>query len=164
MKYIVSTMALVSLAILGCTGGGTDTSTSGALESCFKTSASEMRCVATPGSITKSARDVDGDGRPDAFVCSNNEEGSDVDCARLGCRDLRRPPGHDGECDGGRGFGEPNGSQAYDRGGGERPEGSSEGDMTCPPNTTGAAGSGAAGSGAAGSPGAAGAGGTVVVE
>jgi hypothetical protein len=160
MKYIVSTMALVSLAVFGCTGSDSDTSsTTGSLESCFTTSGGQTRCVSTPGGITKGARDVDGDGTPDTFVCSNNEAGSHCDCARLGCRDMRQRPegtgGLQGTSDGGRAFGD--GGQTPDhRGGGRTGTGSSEGDMICPP-TTGSGGSGAAGTGAAGAGGATGA-------
>jgi hypothetical protein len=171
MKYIVPTMALFSLAVFGCTGSGSDTSTTtGALESCFATSGGQMRCVATPGGVTKGVRDVDGDGKPDTFVCSNNEEGSHCDCAKLGCRDLRqRSEGaggrEGGACDGGRASGEHDGGQTFDRGGGGRTgtdDRSAGGDMVCPPSATGSGGSGAAGTGAAGAPGAAGAsGGTV---
>jgi hypothetical protein len=160
MKYIVSTMALFSLAVLGCTGSDANTTT-GPLESCFATSGGEMRCVATPGGVTKGARDVDGDGKRDPFVCSNNEEGSPCDCARLGCRDLRQR----WEGAGGRERGEHDGGQTFDRDGGGRPgtdARSPGGDMVCPPSAPGAGGSGAAGTGAAGAPGAAGAGGTII--
>jgi hypothetical protein len=172
MKYIVSTMALFSLAVLGCTGSDTGTNTTtGALESCFATSGGQMRCVATPGGVTKGARDVDGDGTADTFVCSNNEAGSRCDCAKLGCRDLRQSwagaGGREGTCDGGRASGEYDGGQTWARGEGGSTgtsSGDGEGDMICPPSATGSGGSGAAGAtGAAGAGGATGAGGAIII-
>ena len=35
-----------------------------------------MRCVATPGGVTKETRDVDNDGQPDTFVCAIHPTGS----------------------------------------------------------------------------------------
>jgi hypothetical protein len=170
MKYIVPTMALFSLVVFGCTGSGSDTNaTTGALESCYATSGGQMRCVATPGGVTKGPRDVNGDGKPDTFVCSNNDEGSHCDCAKLGCIDLRPEEARGregGACDGGRASGEHDGGQTFDRGGGGRTgtdDPSAESDMVCPPSATGSGGSGAAGTGAAGTSGAAGAGGTTIV-
>jgi hypothetical protein len=165
MKYIVPVMALLSLSLVACTGSSDTTATTGALESCFATSTGHMKCVATPDGVNRSRCDVDGDGRPDTFVCANNGGDPREDCARLGCRDVRDHHA----CDGGRATGDHDGGfSGGDRdrtggGGATTGAGGGEGeggdDMICPPSM----GGGGAGGGAAGAPGTAGtgAGGTI---
>jgi hypothetical protein len=84
-----------------------------------------MKCVATPAGATKEPRDVDDDGQPDKFVCAThpggssqamenddasdesskesgdanegNNDNNDDDCAKMGCRDLRKHDGDNGD-------------------------------------------------------------------
>jgi hypothetical protein len=70
-KRITRLLAALPISMLAaCASPAAVDSTADALESCYKTK-DGSQCMLTPGGVTDEARDVDGDGAPDPFLCGH---------------------------------------------------------------------------------------------
>jgi hypothetical protein len=73
--YSLPVFAALALIVSACGQSGTAT-TQGSIMSCFQAS-SGLTCVKTPDGPATTARDVDGDGKDDAFVCADRDKDDD---------------------------------------------------------------------------------------
>lgn len=70
MRRLVQLIPGLLLVGAACSSNnGATTTTTTPLQSCFDTGGGHMRCVATPSGADTTMHDVDGDGKPDTFVC-----------------------------------------------------------------------------------------------
>ncbi len=77
MRHLPSLLALAALALVApACGQSTPATTQGTIVSCFQAS-SGLHCVNTPGGPETTARDVDGDGKDDTFVCADRDKDDD---------------------------------------------------------------------------------------
>jgi len=74
--------------MVGAACSSNETTTTAALESCFDTGGGHISCIATPNGADTTNHDVNGDGKPDTFVCVNggkpDDEGKGDDKAENG--------------------------------------------------------------------------------
>jgi hypothetical protein len=77
MHHLSSLLALTALALItpAC-GQSAPAATQGTIMSCFQGS-SALTCVDTPNGPDTRARDVDGDGKDDTFVCADRDTDDD---------------------------------------------------------------------------------------
>ena len=88
MRRLVHLIPGLLLVGAACSSNGT-TTTATPLESCFDTGGGHVSCVATPNGANTTALDVNGDGKPDTFVCvtggkAGDDEGEGDDKAENG--------------------------------------------------------------------------------
>lgn len=77
MRNLSQLLAPAAIAIIASAcGQGTTASTQGTIMSCFQGS-SAVTCVATPNGPETTARDADGDGNDDEFVCADRDTDDD---------------------------------------------------------------------------------------
>jgi hypothetical protein len=77
MRTLTQLLAVAAFALIApACGQSTTASTQGTIMSCFQGSTA-LTCVATPSGPETTARDVDGDGKDDDFVCADRDTDDD---------------------------------------------------------------------------------------
>jgi len=80
IRPVLLVLSMIALIALSACAEDTVANRSDAIQSCYHTGY-DIKCVSTPGAVSKDAIDVDGDNELDPFVCGNgvSESDSDVD-------------------------------------------------------------------------------------